>query len=97
MSEKDEDLQVEALIPHGIELLWHCSGAFLYFAHLNGDVRIRRATLVLGDESLSANHCATNRIALASSNGPSLAPLSLPSAHRRKGADDKRSKRVKRT
>lgn len=77
--EEDYDLQVEALIPHGIELLWHRSGAFLYFAHLNGDVRIRRTTFVLGDESLSTNHYATNKIVLTFCNGSFFLSLSFSS------------------
>jgi hypothetical protein len=50
------DLQVESLIPDGIQFLWHSAGPFFYFAYLDGDVRIWRATFIFCDQSLGANH-----------------------------------------
>ena len=45
---KRHDLQIEALVPDGVQFLRHGPGAFLHFAHLDGHVRIRRAALIFG-------------------------------------------------
>lgn len=51
------NLQMKFLIPYGIQFLWHCSGPFLHFAHLDSYVWIAGATFIFRYQSLSAYHC----------------------------------------
>lgn len=55
------NLQVKALIPNGVQLLWHSARPLLYLSHLDCHVRIGSATFVFGNKALSADHCRSIR------------------------------------
>lgn len=52
-----DNLQVEALVPNGVELLRHRLGPLLNLAYLDSDVWVGRAALVLCYQPLCAYHC----------------------------------------
>ena len=49
-------LQVELFVPFRVEFLWHCLGPLLGLADLDGGVGIRGSSLVLGYQTLGADH-----------------------------------------
>lgn len=49
-------LQVELLVPHGIQFLGHGTRPLLDLADLNGDVGVAGSALVLGYQSLGADN-----------------------------------------
>lgn len=48
-------LQVELLVPDGVQLLRHGAGPLLHLTDLDSDVRIGRAALVFRNKALSAD------------------------------------------
>ena len=57
MKQMCKDSQVEFLVPLRIQLFWNGLGPLLRLAHLDSCVRIGRACLILGYQSLGAYHC----------------------------------------
>ena len=49
-------LKEELLVPLGVEVLLDGARPFLNLANLNSDVRVARPSLILGYETLSADH-----------------------------------------